>query len=463
MKNFKWDKKYLYWGVTAFCVVVASIAFFWLLNTWNGARHGIGVVLSALSPVIYGFIIAYLLNKILTIFENRVFKKLCARMFPKDPVKARKAARIFGIIVTLLLALGFIAGLFAIVLPEITAGVVTIVTNSSGYLESAISWLEKTFDGYALEPMVVEWINTISEKVVDWLQNEVLPNITTFLSSVTGGVISVISTIVDLAMGLVISVYVMYNKETFAAQAKKIIYSLFRVKTANVIMEELNSVNDAFGSYIVGTVIDSLIVGILNYIFMAIMRMPYMALVSIIVAVTNLIPMFGPIIGAVPSTLLILLENPTQALIFVIFTVILQQIDGQILKPRIHSSRTGLSGFWIMFAILFFGGLFGILGMIVGVPVTTVLYSMFRRLNNRRLRGRSLPEDTAFYQGLEAIDPETLAPTYAAPEPEERSSRVTGILSKRKKGGKSAPAAEEKDGAEPEEARGAQTKEETKK
>ncbi len=460
MKNFKWDKKYLYWGVTAFCVVVASIAFFWLLNTWNGAKHGIGVVLSALAPVIYGFIIAYLLNKILTILENRVFKKLCTRLFKKDPVKARKAARIFGIIVTLLLALGFIAGLFAIVLPEIVAGVVTIVTNSSDYLASAIAWLEKTFDGYALEPMVVEWINTISQQVVNWLQNEVLPNITRFLSSVTGGVISVISTIVDLVMGLVISVYVMYNKETFIAQAKKLIYSLCRIKAANVIMEELNSVNEAFGSYIVGTVIDSLIVGILNYIFMTVMGMPYVALISIIVAVTNLIPMFGPIIGAVPSTLLILLENPTQALIFVIFTVILQQIDGQILKPRIHSSRTGLSGFWIMFAILFFGGLFGILGMIIGVPVTTVLYSLFRRLNNRRLRGRSLPEDTGFYHGLESIDPETLAPTYAAPEPEERASRVAAILSKRKKSG--APAPEEQEAPKPSEPLKAEMKEETK-
>ncbi len=460
MKNFKWDKKYLYWGVTAFCVVVASIAFFWLLNTWNGAKHGIGVVLSALAPVIYGFIIAYLLNKILTILENRVFKKLCTRMFKKDPVKARKAARIFGILVTLLLALGFIAGLFAIVLPEIVAGVVTIVTNSSDYLASVIAWLEKTFDGYTLEPMVVEWVDTISQQVVNWLQNEVLPNITKFLSSVTGGVISVISTIVDLVMGLVISVYVMYNKETFIAQAKKLIYSLCRVKAANVIMEELNAVNEAFGSYIVGTVIDSLIVGILNYLFMTIMGMPYVALISIIVAVTNLIPMFGPIIGAVPSTLLILLENPTQALIFVIFTVILQQIDGQILKPRIHSSRTGLSGFWIMFAILFFGGLFGILGMIIGVPVTTVLYSLFRRLNNRRLRGRSLPEDTGFYHGLVSIDPETLAPTYAAPEPEERASRVTAILSRRKKSG--APAPEEEAPGAPE-TRDAETKEETKK
>lgn len=440
MKNFKWDKKYLYWGVTAFCVVVASIVFFWFLNTWNGIRHTVGVVMKALTPVIYGFCIAYLLNKVLNIFETHIFSRLCGKLFKKDPVKARKAARIFSIVVTLLVALGLIAGLFAIVLPEIANSVVTVLSNSSDYLEVAIGWLERTFNGYELEPVVIEWINTISDKVVDWLQNGVLPQITTLLSNVTGGVISVVSTVFNLLVGVVISVYVMYNKETFAAQAKKIIYAVFRVKTANVIMEELDAINDAFGNYIVGTVIDSMIVGLLNYIFMAIMGMPYVALVTIIVAVTNLIPVFGPFIGAVPATLLILLENPTQALIFVIFTVVLQQIDGQILKPKIHSSRTGLSGFWIMFAILFFGGLFGILGMVIGVPVTTVLYNLFRRLNNRFLRRRALPENTDFYRGLTAIDPDTLEPRYAAPDDvgaaEKKGSRKKD---KSKKGAAPAP------------------------
>ncbi len=441
MKNFKWDKKYLYWGVTAFCVVVASIAFFWLLNTWDGVRRTVGLMISALTPVIYGFCIAYLLNKVLAMFENRVFKKLCARLFKKDPVKARKAARIFAIIVTLLVALGLIAGLLAIVLPEIYYSVVTIVSNSQNYLNSAIRWLETVFDGYALEPVAVEWINTISQKIVSWLENEVLPQITTLITSITGGVISVIGTLVDLFIGIIISIYVMYNKEVFAAQAKKITYAIFRVRTANIIMSEMDFINDAFGNYIVGTVIDSLIVGVINYLFMAIAGIPYVALVTIIVAVTNLIPVFGPFIGAVPATLLILLENPTKALIFVIFTVVLQQIDGQILKPRIHSSRTGLSGFWIMFAILFFGGLFGILGMVIGVPVTTVLYNMLRRLNNRSLRARALPEDTTFYSGLSSIDPDTLAPAYAQPEPETPSearkaaSRVKEKLTSLKKPG----------------------------
>lgn len=412
MKNFKLEKKYLYWGMTAFCVVVASIAFFWVLNTWGGIRAGIGMIISALSPFIYGILIAYLLNRVLATFERKLFKPLAARLFPKNAVTARKAARVFSIILTLMLALGFIVGILIIVLPEIFKSIVNLVDQSQHYVEVVIKWLEKFLNGDALEPVAVTWINSIFDKLVGWLETNVIPQITTIVSSITGGVISVIGVIVNFLIGIVISVYVMYNKETFCGQAKKILYSVFRPKTANKIIGEMDFINDAFGNYIVGTLIDSLIVGVVNYIFMGITLMPYGPLVSIIVAVTNIIPMFGPFIGAVPSALLILLEDPSKCLVFLIFTVILQQIDGQIIKPRIHSSRTGLSGFWIMFAILFFGGLFGILGMIVGVPLTTVLYSILKRLNNRRLRRRGLPEGTDFYMDIEVIDPDTGMPIY---------------------------------------------------
>ncbi len=429
MKNFKWDKKYLYWGVTAFCVVVASIAFFWVLTSWSVVHAGISIVMSALSPIIYGLLIAYLLNKILVVFEERVFSKLAKRLF-KKPDTARKAARMISIAVTLILALGFIAGIMAIILPEIYNSVMKIISNSGDYLNSAIGWLERVFNGYELEQVAVEWVNTISGKVVEWLENNVLPQISTLITNVTGGVISVVGTIINLFVGVIISIYVMYNKETFCAQAKKFIYSLLRTRTANGLMAEMDFINDAFGNYITGTLIDALIVGVVNYIFMTIVGIPYTALVSLIVGITNLIPVFGPFIGAVPSALLILLENPSKCLIFIIFTVVLQQIDGQIIKPKIHSSRTGLSGFWIMFAILFFGGLFGIVGMVIGVPLTTVLYSIIRRLNNRRLRRRGLPEETEFYAGLESLDPSTKEPSYkpgrvvpgAEPESQEETA-----------------------------------------
>ena len=432
MKNFKWDKKYLYWGVTAFCVVVASIAFFWMLNSWSGIKKTLDLIIGALMPVLYGFLIAYLLNKILVIFETRVFDRVFRKL--QNRPLAHKLSRAVSITVTLLLALGLIAGLLIIVLPELYNSVTTIVTNSPEYFDVAMKWVENIFDGYDLEPVAARWLQTISDKLVDWLENNVLPRMSTLITSITGGVISVVMTIVDLFIGIVISVYLMYNKEVFCAQAKKLTYSLLRTKTANALMREIDFINDAFGNYIVGTLIDALIVGILNYAFMTIMGMPYSGLVTVIVAITNLIPVFGPFIGAVPSAFLILLENPTQSLIFLIFTVVLQQVDGQILKPRIHASRTGLSGFWIMFAILFFGGLFGIVGMVVGVPVTTVLYSLIRRLNRRRLRRRGLPEDTAAYCELKAIDPETKAVIPRDTPPEGPADPVRGPKKGRKKG-----------------------------
>lgn len=416
MKNFKWDKKYLYWGITGFLVVVTSIIFFWLLSSLPAISGLVSLMISALEPVIYGILIAYLLNRVLIIFENKVFIRLTRRMFKKSPVKAKKAARIFSIILIMVLLIWVLAGLMIIVLPEIFASVEKLVLSSQDYLTAAINWIQEVLDGYALEDVAVEWVNSISGSLINWLQTKLLPGLGDVIANITGGMISVIATVVDIFIGLIISVYVMYNKEIFCAQVKKVVYSVFGVRTANVIIAETKAVDDAFGNYIVGTLIDAVIVGLLNYIFMMLMGMPYVVLITLLVSLTNIIPMFGPLIGAVPSTLLLLLENPTQALIFVIFTVILQQVDGQILKPRIHAARTGLSGFWIMFAILFFGGLFGLVGMLIGVPLTTVLYSIIKRVNNRRLRRRGLPEDTAFYRDIDHIDRETKKPVYKRPE-----------------------------------------------
>ncbi|MGM9521313.1 MAG: AI-2E family transporter [Oscillospiraceae bacterium] len=412
MKNFKWDKKYLYWGVTAFCVIVCSIAFFWVLNKWSGVYHTLGLVLGALSPFIYGILIAYLNNKVMMFFEKHLLSKLAKKMFPEKPVTARKAARIFSILVTVLLVLGVIVGILLIFLPQIYHSVVRLITESSRYITIAVAWVEKYMQGDKLEPVVVEWLNTAGEHLVAWLETDVLPQISTLISSITGGVISIVTVVVDFFIGLVISIYILYNKETFCAQVKKLLMGVFKPRMTYNLIREMNFINEAFGDYLVAEIIDSLIVGVVNYIFMVIVGMPYAALVSILMCLTNLIPIFGPFIGAIPSALLILLEDPMMCLVFIIFTLVLQQLDGHILKPKIHSTKSGISGFWIMFAILFFGGLFGIAGMILGVPITTVLYSIIRRLNNRHLRRRGLPEDTQFYKDVDYIDPETGKPVY---------------------------------------------------
>ena len=413
MKNFRWDKKYLYWGVTAFCVVLASILFFWFMERLPGVMGVLRLIGDALSPFIYGILIAYLLNKAMGIFERNVFKKLSEKMFKAKPVRARKAARIFSIIFVELLTFGIIAGLLVIMLPQIYNSIMNLLTKSSQYIDIVVNGIESFMSGDTLQPIVIHSINRAADYMVNWLETSLLPQMDTLIASITGGVMSVVSAIFNFLVGVVISVYILYNKETFSAQAKKVLFATVKPRAGNAVIREMKFINDAFGDYIVAEIIDSLIVGVINYIFMTIVGIPYAALVSILMALTNLIPIFGPFIGAIPSALLILLESPMMCLIFVIFTLVLQQIDGNVIKPRIHSTKSGISGFWIMFAILFFGGIFGIGGMILGVPITTVLYSIFRRFNNSRLRKRGLPENTRSYMGVESVDPSTGEIIYA--------------------------------------------------
>lgn len=411
--KFKWDKKYLYWGVTAFCVIVCSITFFQLLNRWPVFLAGVKTVGRVLSPVFYGLALAYILSRAVNFFEILCFTALGKRLFRQDGKKAAKAARCFSIILTYMLMLGIIAGILALLLPQLYHSIIVLVSRASGYVDTAVNWLQTAdFRIPGIENTAISWVNTGADYLLSWLKNTLLPHMSTLIADITGGVWSMIKSFINFLIGIIISIYLLYRKETFCAQAKKIIYSVFKVKTSNKIFEEAAFIDSAFGTYISGTLLDALIIGIVNYIFMLIAGMPYAALISIIVAVTNIIPMFGPVIGAVPSALLILLENPMQCLIFIIFTVILQQIDGNILKPQIHGSSTGLSGFWIMFTILFFGGLFGIVGMIIGVPLLTVIYSAVRSAVNRRLEKKNITNDTEEFEKISHIDADTGEPVY---------------------------------------------------
>ena len=422
MKNFKWDKKYLYWGVTAFCVIAACIAFFWLLNRWSALMRLFSAVIGALSPFICGLIFAYLLNPLLVFFEKHVFMKLAHRLCPHSETAAGKLARVIAIIATELVAIGLVAGVLILLLPQLYDSISNLVDRSSKYFDVAVKWLDNSLSGNAaLESTATSWLSSFSDKLMGWIESRVLPNMSKVVSGVTGGVITFARGVLSILIGGVIAIYIMYHKETFRAQGKKIIYAVFKPRTANKVLDEIGLINSAFGNYISGTLLDALIVGILTYIFMLIVGMPYAALISIIIAVTNIIPVFGPFIGAIPSALLLLLENPMQCLIFVIFILVLQQLDGNVIKPRIHGSKAGISGFWILFAILFFGALFGIIGMLLGVPIVTVLYDAIRRRNASRLQARGLPYETPEYKNIYRIDPETREPIYKVPPTEEEA------------------------------------------
>ena len=203
----------------------------------------------------------------------------------------------------------------------------------------------------------------------------------------------------DMLIAIIVSVYLLMRKDIFAAQSKKIVYSLFPTRAADLIVQEVRSAYRIMSGFITGKLLDSLIIGVICLVCCNLLQFPYPALISVIIGVTNIIPFFGPFIGAIPCGLLIFLVNPLQAVYFAIFILVLQQFDGNILGPKILGDSTGLASFWVLFSILLFGGLFGFAGMVLGVPVFAMFYSIVSRLVSYGLRARGLPGKTEEYMG----------------------------------------------------------------
>ena len=410
--KFKWDSRYFLLGLTAFLVVICSMFFNWLLQNWTGLRELLSTVLKALSPVIIGLFIALLLDKPVQIFEKYLFIPMFSR---GDVVNSKGSShtRAMAIITAQLITWSLIIGLITLVLPQIYRSVVGIVSNADTYATNAVNWAERLLkNNPEIEGYAITVINSVSQFLTNWLQTSLLPQLNTIISSITEGVFIFIRGLLNVLIGIVISVYLMANKEVFLAQGKKLLYSIFKVKTANSIMGLFSEIHISFGGFFSGKIIDSLIIGILSYITLTILKMPYCALISLIIGVTNIIPVFGPFIGAIPSALIVLFESPFQCLIFIIFVIVLQQFDGNILGPKILGNSIGLSGFWIMFSILLFGELFGFMGMLLGVPIMAVIYGIIKRVSQQSLSEKGMPSETADFMKIDHIDSETKQPVY---------------------------------------------------
>ena len=409
VKRFWERSEYFKWGVTAFFVIAASIVFYLLLMRGGAVIEAVSKILSYLSPVIWGLVISYLLWPMTRYFEQKGFRPwLDRRRKKKDNTKM---ARTLSVMLSIMLALLFIGVLLWIIIPQVYTSIENIVTNAPEYVESATTWIEKLFeDKPELEQAIIQTTGDVSDSLIGWIRSELMPNLSTIVTNVTTGVYQVLRGILDVLIGFVVACYVLFNVEVLGARCKKILYSLFSVSHAEGIMRAVDFTDTTFNGFITGKIIDSLIIGVICYVGCTILKMPYVALVSVIIGVTNLIPVFGPIIGAVPPLLLIFLVSPMKALIFLGFVIVLQQVDGNIIGPKILGSSIGINGFWVVFAILLGGGLFGVLGMLLAVPVFAVIYNGIDRLVDRGLRKRGLHTETADYQNLDHIDPETKQP-----------------------------------------------------
>jgi predicted PurR-regulated permease PerM len=398
--RFKWDKKYINWGITAFGVIACAIIFYLLLIRLGDIRGLLSRIFGVLSPIVIGIAVAYLLTPIMNYLEHCLFRKLAGKVFRSNEHKAAALSRALGIIVVLIMMISFIAGLFLMVIPQLIDSIEKLVINTDRYLSVARKWLEgRLLESPDLENTAISILDSTLSYIRSWLENDVLSKFDVIIANISSGVYSVIKAIFDFAVGIIVSVYVLYNKERFYAQSKKLLYSLVKVKRVKSLLDGFRFAHKMFGGFLLGKILSSLIVGVICAVFMLIMRMPYVALISALIAVTNIIPFVGPFIGGVPSAFLLLLESPAQCLIFIIFIIVLQFFEGNVLSAKILGYNTGLTGFWVIFAI-FIGGMFGFLGMVVGVPLFAVLYHFLSNASRRRLRKRNLPTETKDYMSI---------------------------------------------------------------
>ncbi len=430
-KKSHWDiRPYLAVGLTIILVVIVCILIFFLLFRVREVSSVLSKLLDVLQPVIFGFILAYLLNPVMMFFEEHLKKAFKKRI--TNPRRFKNTVRGLSIACAMAVFLVFVTILIVMVVPQLIASIQDLVMTMGDKLESLMEWVRRFSDsGSPFETWIAQAAVEVSDSLTKWLQEKFLNQ--DFFTAVTTGVYSVVKIALNAVIGLIVAVYIMMKKERFVGQTKKLIYAVLRPRNGNFVVEVLRKSNSIFGGFFIGKIIDSIIIGFICFGCLWILQMPYVTLVSLIIGVTNVIPVFGPYIGAIPCTLLIFLVNPLQGLYFLIFIIILQQIDGNIIGPKILGDSTGLSPFWVIFAILVFGGFFGVIGMLFGVPIFAVLYYLVRRIADHFLRKQKLPLDSAEYIRIDRIDPKSNQVKYKVEKKTTRPIRSYQFFRKNKK------------------------------
>lgn len=390
-------------GITAFLVVATSITFYFALLRVTKLSDVFTNIIVILQPIIYGGIIAYLLNPIVKTIDRFLFPVLKSRM--KNQGRAEKISRGVAVFASIMFMITLIVLLCNLLIPELYFSIRSMIYTLPGQLNDLVVNINEMTTGKSTTSKFLRTaLNEGSNMLETWLRNDLLPKTNELMSNLTVGVINVVSTIFDFLVGIIVSIYLLFSREKFVSQCKKSIYAIFSPVHANMVLHFATKSNEIFGGFIIGKIIDSAIIGVLCFCGMSALKMPYTVLISVIVGVTNVIPFFGPYIGAIPSTILIMLQNPMKGLYFVLFILVLQQFDGNILGPKILGNSTGLSAFWVIVAILLGGGLFGFVGMIMGVPTFAVIYYVAELFINSRLEKKNLPSDTEFYDPKSYVD-----------------------------------------------------------
>ncbi|MCM1276183.1 MAG: AI-2E family transporter [Lachnospiraceae bacterium] len=459
-----WNKKYTTIAVYALAVIALAVLFVVFVFKFEDFTKTFSWVGSVAAPIICGVVIAYVLNPLMMYLENKVFRRIkegrppeqniVIRKLHNSPVgdsavvkslekhsapmekklrTRRKIARILSLVTTYLIIIALIVGIGVAVFPSVATSVVDLANQMPGYISKLEVWVNKMFEDY---PDVAKFISTEVHNFADLVSKiaeSIQPIAGDLIGNVSEGVIKFLGSLFvglkNFLLGFIIAIYLLYSKERLLAQCKKIIFAFFRSDRCERFFDGCSRSNDIFKKYIISNIVDAMIIFVFMAVGMLAMGMPYQMLIAVVCAVTNLIPFFGPFIGAIPCGVLILLVDPIKVIWFGIFVLVLQQIDGNIIKPFLFGETMGLPAIWVLISIIVGGGLFGIPGMLLGAPVFAVFYMLFADLVSNKLEKKNLPGETELYTG--PVDkfteeyipkpPETAPPKPAAETPAPKS------------------------------------------
>lgn len=435
-------------------VLLASGALLIIFNNWiNKSKIEIGfeTLNKTLMPVYIGIVFAFLLGPIYNSVVKHSYRFLsssngiASRPSPVGPSAFLAAKYIdvpeeelnrrnlsFARVIATLACLGILIGSVALiayfVIPQVIDSSVTLATTLPQKLPAFSAWLTSTFSRFPAAAERIDQItNASANEVLHWIQMHVLNDDTmTLATTISESIFSIIGVLVNIVIGLLIMVYLLNNKDRIFAIGRKLIAAIFSERRSNSIYEFTGIINDTFLNFITGRIMDSVIIGILTYIVLVVCNISFAPMISVLIGVTNVIPFFGPFIGAIPSALILLIEDPMQALYFIVIILLIQQLDGNVIGPKIVGNAIGISSFWVLISVLIGGGLFGFLGMALGVPVFAVIYIYVNKLAIRSLEKKNLGTVTDDYFTLEQYD--IVTSEVALKKPAENRKRRKKIL-----------------------------------
>lgn len=368
--------------------IIITLLLVLAMFSWNTVKTVFSTVIKIFEPIIWGAVIAFIMNPIMMSTE-----KFCMRfIFRKKPHP--KISRALGVVVATLVFIAVILAIILSVIPEIISNIPGIYDGIRyellPYIQERTNKLLE--DNPSIQGIVNDQLSSLGT-TLQGIISSLVPRLTNFLTSL----FDFANSVKNFVFGIIIAIYFLLSKESLQTQAKKFIVANFKEDTYHWIFNFTSNTNSALLNFIYGKIIDSIIIGILCCVGLIVLRMPYVMIISIIIGITNIIPIFGPFIGAVPAAILILIAEPRKVIWFIIFIIALQQLDGNIIGPKILGSKIGLSPFWMLFSIIIFGSMFGIVGMIVGVPLFAVAYDLIRAYVDTKLKEKNMPTDDSYY------------------------------------------------------------------